>query len=76
MLIEEKQVYEDALRAKDTTIAQLKGFIENAAKKADATLSHLGIPQSEEIKEGSEDKLVRVFDHIWALAHEGSLAFV
>ena len=68
-------MFEDALRARDQTISYLRKTIQDSADAVQEAVNVLGIPEGEEVKEETDDKLSRLANQITAEAHQGTLVY-
>ena len=68
-------MFEDALRARDQTISYLRKTIQDSADAVQEAVNVLGIPEGEEVKEETEDRMSRIVNQIAAEAHQGTLGY-
>ena len=75
ILEKDKQVLEDTLKARATTISNQKNLINESAEALQETMSALKIPEGEEAKEELEEKLPIFINQFKSLANEGKIVF-
>ena len=71
----EKQALQQAMKIKNSSISLLKSVLHGSITSVQTIMETLGMSQFEEVKEESEDKLVRLLDQVEVAVQDGSIVY-